>query len=1021
MNLTLIANSGIQLYTAPLFIDKNTKSRQLFHEWFDEEEIQTNLEFAYQLKESLKVVRLSDLAECRFVDTAGNLLVDERDVLANPNIEILYEGDIEDADDIFALRLNDAKRCRIDLLLNEWLPLPFLELDALGRPKSGPYNWVRCKIVPRAEQPRTDGILADILLAVDTHAVYDEPDDYVECPAFVSDSETEKTFRLSVEPRGMMDFCSGRNTWVRNCVMQLIHGVEEFDDIKVKDGEHKYNFLATYMLLVEYVADSNVLPDIRLMRDRDVQQTSVEMIIDIGNSRTSAILFEDGDFTRVKALHLQDFSRPLTPTGELNISQETFDMRVAFQKVSFGDHALVGSQQFTWPSFVRLGLEAEYLTHQTTSLAEGDEIFSTYSSPKRYLWDYKSRREEWRCVKLTPDGKNEVPIIEGISNYFNDDGSINEDGWGIGLHYSRKTLMTLAFMEILAQARMQINSPSFRTDHGRKATPRRLDRVVLTCPTAMSGKEQQSLHESLRQALYVLNRYYNNIDETAIPMDVKVVPDLSRRGEKPQWIFDEATCSQFVYLYGKFSETYQNNSQEFFRLYGRPRTNADGKTVDSLVIGSLDIGAGTSDVMICRYEYNAQNTARLSPIPVFYDSFDYAGDDMMKVLIENVLLQGKHGIFERELERRGVDDTQVRRMLYQFFSEGCTTFQERVLRRDFNLQVCVPVIYRFLDLLSHDETYRELTYDDIFSHNEPSAAVLTRFQNFFGFELRDIRWTFDAEVMNKNIEHTMDDLLKTVANIMYAHDCDLVLLSGRPASLKPIHDSFLKYFAVSPNRLVVLNKHRVGRWMPQPFADEFGYLLNSKSIVPFGAMIGYLASNAGGMSGFSLDLTHLGELLKPTTDYFVLKDARVKQNKCFLTPDTNTGELTVNSFPTYIGSKQVDLPFYPARPFYVLDLNESAILGKVVNRHADRPLSDSEKQYLCQQHLDKVLEHSPLTFTIERDDYDDNRESLTITSVRGADDVEIPAADFALTVQSLNDPDCYWLDSGSFNINIKSK
>ena len=214
MNLTLIANSGIQLYTAPLFIDSNSKSRQLFHEWFDEEEIQTNLEFAYQLKESLKVVRLSDLADCRFVDAGGTLLVDERDVLANPNIEILYEGAVEEADDIFALRLNDPKRCRIDLLMNQWLPLPFLELDALGRPKSGPYNWVRCKLVPRREQPRADGILVDILLAVDTHAIYVEPDDYVECPSFVSDTEHEKMYRLSVEPRGLMDFCSsGYSMW----------------------------------------------------------------------------------------------------------------------------------------------------------------------------------------------------------------------------------------------------------------------------------------------------------------------------------------------------------------------------------------------------------------------------------------------------------------------------------------------------------------------------------------------------------------------------------------------------------------------------------------------------------------------------------------------------------------------------------------------------------------------------------------------------------------------------------------
>ena len=156
---------------------------------------------------------------------------------------------------------------------------------------------------------------------------------------------------------------------------------------------------------------------------------------------------------------------------------------------------------------------------------------------------------------MTADSKNEEPIIEGISNYFSDDGSIDKDGFGVGLHYSRKTLMTFAFLEIISQAQVQINSLEYRDFHGKKSMPRRLSKIILTCPTAMSKKEQISLHNSLQDALFVLNKFYGNIDNTAIPMDIKVIPNLSIKTEHPQWIFDEATCSQFVYLYGQFSET----------------------------------------------------------------------------------------------------------------------------------------------------------------------------------------------------------------------------------------------------------------------------------------------------------------------------------------------------------------------------------------------------------------------------------------------------------------------------------
>lgn len=1018
---SLIANSGIQFYNCRLDIDLKSQTKQLFHEWYDEEEIQTNLEFAYILKESNKVVRMADLEKCGFLDEDGRLTVTEKEVLAVPNLEVLHEGDFdEEVGELFSMQLSN-KFSKIESLLNQWLPLPYFELDTVGNFNNGPYNWVRCKLIPRSKDSN-DVISVDVLLAFDTRTIYEEPDAYVECPYF-RDSEREKNYKLTGKALSLLDFCSGKNSWVRSYLMNLVHGVTDLEDIKLdanKDGnKYKYSFLATYLLLVYYISKSNVLPTVRLVRDRGVKHIDEEMIIDIGNSRTAAVLFEDGDFTKVKPLRLQNFTFPITDEGELNRTQESFDMRIAFQKVSFGDHTIMGSTQFVWPSLVRLGAEADYLTHETVGVAEGDEILSTYSSPKRYLWDYKARQEEWRCVKVKANGRNEVPLLDGINNYFNDDGSIDEEGLGSGLHYSRRTLMTLAFMEIITQAQVQINSYEYREFHGKISTPRRIDKVILTCPPAMSKEEQLSLHNSLKEALLVLNKFNGNLDQTTTAMDVKVIPELKKNTDNPQWIFDEATCSQFVYLYGEYTETYLSNSQEFFSLYGKKREDEKGNMTDSLVIGSFDIGAGTSDIMVCRYDYNEDNPSRLKPVPKFWDSFDYAGDDMMKVLIENVLLQGKHGILEHELTVRGKEEADIRKMLYQFFGSdrASLSFKDGLLRRDFNLQVCVPVMNRFLDLLSKDVQYREISFEDIFANNMPSDVVRNKFKEHFGFALDEIRWIYDGKVMSNIIEHTMNDLLENVASVMYAQGCDLVILSGRPSSLRPIKDIFLKYFAVDPNRLIVLNKHRIGRWYP--FADEFGYLTNSKSVVPVGAMIGYLASNAGGLNGFSLDLSELGAVLKPTTDYFVVKDEHVSKNKCFITPNESEGEFVVNSLPVYIGCKQFDLPLYPVRPFYVLEMDVNRIMEKLV-KDIKKPLTDAEKQFMLKEYRDKLMSKCPLKFVLERDDFEENKESLRISSVEGDGNESASASDFALTIQSLNDPDCYWLDSGAFNINIKA-
>lgn len=422
--------------------------------------------------------------------------------------------------------------------------------------------------------------------------------------------------------------------------------------------------------------------------------------------------------------------------------------------------------------------------------------------------------------------------------------------------------------------------------------------------------------------------------------------------------------------------------------------------------------------MVCKYEYDDSNSSRLQPIPLFWDSFDYAGDDMMRVLISNILIQGDTGIIEKELLKRGYEQRDARAKLCHFFGEDHNTlsFKDRILRRDFNLQVLVPLMYHFLELLSNNVVCREVKFSDVFAENMPSEDVINHFSQTFGFNLQEIKWAYDKDIMSQNIEKTLNGLLENIATIMYAYDCDIILLSGRPSSLQPIKDIFLKFFPVAPNRLIVLNKHRIGKWYP--FADEHGFIHNSKSIVAIGAMIGHLASSTGRLTDFSLDLSELGSRIKPTTDYFVVKDSKVNTNTSFITPNTSSGTITINSFPLYIGCRQYDMRLYPVRPFLVIDIDKNSISDCIRSLYPDKSegeLAESVNNY-CAQLANKV----PFTFTIDREDFDEDKEHLTISNVENNTGDTVSTSDFSLTIQSLNDPDCYWLDSGAFNINISS-
>ena len=56
----------------------------------------------------------------------------------------------------------------------------------------------------------------------------------------------------------------------------------------------------------------------------------------------------------------------------------------------------------------------------------------------------------------------------------------------------------------------------------------------------------------------------------------------------------------------------------------------------------------------------------------------------------------------------------------------------------------------------------------------------------------------------------------------------------------------------------------------------------------------------------------------------------------------------------------------------------------------------------------------PFYLTIERDE--DNKENLTISSIRDRDDNDMADNNIEINIQSLGADDGYWLDSGEFEI-----
>lgn len=1007
--ISLIANTGVQFYRTKINIDSSHKFELLFHEWFDTSSNQLKLELVHHFAENDVWVKKKDLHNYGYLkDGKPN---DKWD-------DIREEIDSIDSDlgNFFSKTL---KNIHIDKFMNKWLPFPYFELNNQNRNVFGPTNWCRIKITE--EVAGSGSGVYDLVIAFDTKTVYDEDEDESdlgsnELPVFTNAfSSGGKKFGLCNDDFLLIDFLSKSNDceWIDKYILKLVHDASSPNRLK----KPKLDYIASFITFLSFLQEAFSFPDVTLYKDRNVEWGNVDIAIDIGNSRTSAVLFEENDFTKVRMLELQDFSNPT------KVYKEPFDMRLVFQEADFGDFGLVNSKQFQHPSFVRLGSEAQHLIYKAKNENVGKDQRTSFSSPKRYLWDERSFEGEWEYIQEEGD-KRKAIWLEGVSQQFDKDGSLNLEGsGGQSSNYSPRSLMTFAFVEILSQANIQINSHKYRGELGDISKPRKINRIIVTCPTAMSRLEQAALREAAEEASVVLNRYHDKTFDIPVSLEeaksnVRVIPSSKNKKqeiENSEWIYDEATSVQFVYLYAEIAKRYLNNSKSYFDLYGKIRGEDQKK---SLIIGSLDIGAGTSDVMISKYNYDQRDKSLLTPDPIFWESFYFAGDDMLKEFIKHFIIDGSNSSLKSQMKDKGLTDVDAK--LFGFFGEdhASMTYQQRQVRRDFNIQVSVPLALKYLELTQTESKSTTITFDDIFNNeNVPSDTVLGSFQEHFGFEFQSLEWEFSLDDSNKLISKVFAQLLQKVASLMYAYDCDFVLLSGRPTTLSQIEKLVLKYYPVNPNRLVVMNNYRVGKWYP--FQDGNGYFANQKTVVGVGAVIGNIASEQGGFEGFSLNLNTLKSKLKPTTENFGVIDQQTNRvENSLITPSVNEADFSTSSLPFYLGTKQIDSNSFPSRTFYKLEIDRRALNQYFINQGED---DKSKIKDLVDKEIIRINKSKPLRFSISRENYEEDKERLSLLQVENDEGEELRLNDFRFQVQSLNEGDNYWLDTGEFKIGINTR
>lgn len=922
-----------------------------------------------------------------------------------------------------------------EMLLDRWLPMPMFEQEQDGSSRLTPTGWCRMKMQLMDVGPSGKKTFR-LIWAFDTNLGEVRRD---ERPSFEQFGPNTKKYSLCNNAENLMEFISAEELDGRELTpaAEYILGLMGVDP--TKEIEEKLKHLSYYLYFINVVRLCGA-PEIEL-HHRPEKVIDVDLVLDIGNSRTCGVLFENGSFELGKMLEIRDLSKPWLKYDT------SFDMRVALRNADFGSEIRFEDESlFKWNSILRVGEEAKHLMYSARANDGLQELTTNYSSPKRYLWDKQEFAGKWDFLITEDDPinvrSNASVYIKDLTVWFDRSGHFDgqKHPGGDGNKYSRSSLMTFAFVEIFQQAYMYINSVDYREHRGDKDCRRRLRNIIITAPTAMPNAEQVTLRQSAKDALNVLGKIYDYFD------NIQVIPDpdgiSSEYDSDPelngprQWCYDEATASQFVYLYAELNEKYNGEIDKFIEAKGhvRPEDKDAGYDGKSLTIASIDIGAGTTDLMICSYKHQQENSVRIKPVPIFWDSFYLAGDDIIKMIIQQCVIDGNtqsnadyvgsiSSILHRKLGKMSdeaigkmpiVNKSNAFKLLYDnvlnstpetrdeeiknlcgnivanYFGVDAAgmNYKDKICRLDFNTQVSVPIAQFFLEQLRRNRPARLFTFDEIFTDTKPSEYLLEHFENHFGFRLQDIEWRFDPYEISRLVSKTLEPLMRQMSIILNAYKIDILILAGRPASLSAVTDLFIKYYPVSPDRLVRLNSYHVGRFYP--LATDRGYFVDQKSVVAVGAMVAHLASTVG-CRGLAIDMSELADGMHSTANYIGLYNPdTLKTKSSILTPSTNRVKITIDTFPVFLGCKQLDVKEYHARPLYSID-NYSG--------------------------------YNPLTITLVREDYRYNREELVIEEVEDAYKNSVPVEDLELMPQSLAvvrsanngaEETSFWMDNGAF-------
>ncbi|MEQ8786976.1 MAG: virulence factor SrfB [Pirellulaceae bacterium] len=628
-------------------------------------------------------------------------------------------------------------------------------------------------------------------------------------------------------------------------------------------------------------------------------------------------------------------------------------------------------------SMVRMGKEVDDICQ--IMHAKGD--FRTgVSSPKRYLWAHDASWLEgafWymadphdRCRTDNFASKLQGPLLKYLHEDDRDfllnleEEEIKDEQWAnevpIKPQHAPRTLMTAAIYELLCQTFLHINSLGYRSHTSDEARARELRSLTMTFPTGMFQPERERFAQQAQKAIEIFARTLGkhqkakptltfSIDEASAVHLTYIWSELRMLGQDPGLWFGtlarshgkskiQAGGGEGADEVAEATATVAAGRRRNRGRMGRPGRGAGGGGSASeststmpqeLRIACIDIGGGTTDMMIASYRYQPGIDDSIEGQVLHQDGVSIAGDQLIKRMLEKIIVPAFSEAASLEEE-----DIQLLFGPEVPKNRGFSSF-----RIDWINRLFVPLAERYLQLAVDDITDEEISHTDpdivdpVVVESLQQQCNKLRGPGYYNVQ-QDVRLTYEKETFEDVVHEVFDDLLFDFCGRIVDHDADVVLLAGQPSKLGYLQELVRMYVPLPASRIIPMFNHYAGNWYP--YQDVKGHapglIVDPKSAVVVGAAIEFLARHGMlpqfkfAMHGKETENTYFWGVMTESTSN--IRDERI----LFSPVDDETRdewtEFTTIAQRVVIGRKMVGDPEAQASPIYALKMDAGNRIGQ---------------------------------------------------------------------------------------------